>query len=685
MTKKKFSLKQQTNLRRQAEQIVQGKSPQLPENLDRLSPEEQEQLLYELRVHQTELEIQNESLRQTQENLESSKLRYFNLYDLAPVGYFTLNEEGLILEANLTASNLLGVMTSALAKKSLTHFIFREDQDIYYHHRKQLFDTNAPQVCELRLVKKDNSLFWVQLESTIAQDSENGDNLSYTVISDITERKLAEEKLDKNEKNFAIILNMSREFILLTDLKGRILTANESLAQHLETNLETLLQGYIYDFLTPDVVQKRKLQFKQVIKSGKPLYFEEGNLEKTFLNSLYPIFDSEEKITGLALIGMDISERKQVDLIRSERMAMAGQLAAGVAHEFNNLLSIINSSAEYAKGIIGNENELKKYLDLIIKSGNRGAQVVKKLLAFTRIIKLEKESVDLKDIIEEVIELINKDLENSSITVVRNYSDIPITLIDVGQIQQVFLNLIINAKNAMPKGGELNIKVEKEGKYIKIQFHNTGEIINKEDLDRLFAPFFVTSGQNKNGIPGTGLGLAVSYGIIEAHKGVIKVKSAKGEGTTFTILLPVKKNKNMAGVLPKTAARLIKKDRRKLKSAKILVVDDEVETGQLFKKVLNEESYTVTVAESGENALNLCRKTKFDLIYLDIIIPGIDSISVFKKIRKISPKTKIVFLTGKLIEVKVARMCVNEGAIGSMRKPITLKKLLSYTQKTLQE
>jgi len=147
MTKKKLSLEQQANLRRQAEQTVQGKNPQLSENLDLLSPEEQQQLLHELQVHQVELEIQNESLRQTQDNLESSKLRYFNLYDLAPVGYFTLNEEGLILEANLTASNLLGVMTSTLTNKSLTHFIFPEDQDIYYYHRKQLFNSNTPQVC----------------------------------------------------------------------------------------------------------------------------------------------------------------------------------------------------------------------------------------------------------------------------------------------------------------------------------------------------------------------------------------------------------------------------------------------------------------------------------------------------------------------------------------------------------
>lgn len=197
MNKKKIdSLSRPDDLRRQAEEIIRGKTPQISENMDKLSPQEQRQILYELRVHQIELEMQNESLRQTQEELESSKSRYFNLYDLAPVGYFTQKKEGLILEANLTAGNLLGVARSTLMKKSLTHFIFPEDQDIYYHHRKNLFETGAAQVCDLRLVKKDSSLFWARLESTIAQDSENEDILYYTVISDITERKKAEHKFE---------------------------------------------------------------------------------------------------------------------------------------------------------------------------------------------------------------------------------------------------------------------------------------------------------------------------------------------------------------------------------------------------------------------------------------------------------------------------------------------------------
>ena len=421
-----------------------------------------------------------------------------------------------------------------------------------------------------------------------------------------------------------------------------------------------------------------------MIKSGKPLYFEDECFGRTFLNSLFPIFDSKGQVTSLAIMGMDITERKQVDLIHSERMAIAGQLAAGVAHEFNNLLSIIGGSAEFAKGI-RTKNEVDKSLEVIIKSAKRGAQVVKKLLAFTKRIELKKESADLIEVMEGVIELVDRDLENYSITVVRNYADIPRTLMDIGQIQQVFLNLIINAKNAMPKGGKIVIKVEWEGEFIKIQLHNTGKIINKEDLPRLFTPFFVTISQQKNGIPGTGLGLAVSYGIIKAHHGAIKAESEKGKGTTFTVLLPVTKTNNMKEILPKEITGAAESNNKMLTPAEILIVDDEVEIGKLFKKVLVQEGYSVTAANSGKKALNLCRKTTFDLIYLDIVMPGMDGIAVFKKIKEISPKIKIVFFTGKLIEDKVAAMCLKEGATGFLRKPIPLEKLVSYTQNILKD
>jgi PAS domain S-box-containing protein len=625
-----------------------------------------------------------EERKQAEEKLFETKEYLENLIKYANAPIIVWDTSLSITRFNQAFENLSGYDASEVIGKKIDILFSKNKIESALEHIQKTSSGERWEAVEIEIQRKDGESRIVLWNSANILDKEMN-NVIATIAQgqNITERKQTEETLRKSERNLAAIMNASTESIFLMDLEGGLLAANESLAQRLGTDLETLLRGNFYEFLPPDVAKNRKSHVKQVIKSGKPLYFEDEHFGRTILNSLYPIFDSKEQIIRLAVVGMDITERKQAELIHSERMAIAVQLAAGVAHEFNNLLSIIGGSAEYAKGI-RNESEINKSLDVIVKSANRGAQVVKKLLTFTKRIELKKESVDLIDVIEEVVGLAKRDLENNSITVVRNYSDIPKTLIDVGQIQQVFLNLIINAKNAMSKGGKLTINVEKEGEFIKIQFHNTGKVINKEDLPRLFTPFFMTSRQQKKGMPGTGLGLAVSYGIIKAHNGVIKAESAKGKGTTFTVLLSVTKNENMAEVLPKAVAKAVKNNKRKLKQAEILIVDDEVEIGKLFKKVLDKEGYSVTFADSGGNALNLCRKKKFDLIYLDIIMPGMDGIFVFKKIKEISPKTKIVFFTGKLIEDKVAEMCLNEGAAGFLRKPIPLKDLVSYTQNILK-
>jgi diguanylate cyclase (GGDEF)-like protein/PAS domain S-box-containing protein len=159
------------------------------------APAETRHLLHELEVHQIELEMQNEELRRAQEELEESRARYFDLYDLAPVGYLTLSEQGLILEANLTAAKLLGAEKSQLVKKPVTRFIVREDQDIYYLHRKQLFETRAPQVCELRMVRKGGVPFWVQLDANLVRDAASGAPFYHVGMSDISARKQVDEEL----------------------------------------------------------------------------------------------------------------------------------------------------------------------------------------------------------------------------------------------------------------------------------------------------------------------------------------------------------------------------------------------------------------------------------------------------------------------------------------------------------
>ncbi|MBF0495643.1 MAG: PAS domain S-box protein [Deltaproteobacteria bacterium] len=213
------------DLRRLAEEKVLRDIPAIA--IETLSPEAVQQLIHELQVHRIELEMQNDELRRTQVELEASLARYFDLYDLAPLGYFTVNEKGVILDANLKGAILLGVTKDELSNHPLNDFIFPDDQDVYYHHQRQLFETNEPQICELGIVRRDGTQFWARLEATVVQDGENEVPACRTIISDITERKLTEETLSNSEERFRIIFEQANVGIVECTTEGRFTKVNQ--------------------------------------------------------------------------------------------------------------------------------------------------------------------------------------------------------------------------------------------------------------------------------------------------------------------------------------------------------------------------------------------------------------------------------------------------------------------------
>lgn len=330
------------DLRKRAEEklLAAESKPQ-----EALSPEQARAVLHDLHVHQIELEMQNEELRRVQTELEASRERYFDLYDMAPVGYFTLSERGLILEANLTAAKLLGVERWALVKLPLSRFILPEDQDIYYKHRRQLIKTGLPQVCELRLRKTDCATFWANVEATVTP-GDDGSPVYRTVISDITKRKqvdaalqkahdeleqrvkertaelqIANTALGESEKRFRQMAENVREVFWLADA-GRSQTyytspAYEEIWGRSREELAENPRAWM-DAVHPEDRERADRTFRSISDSGIPGYCEyrivqpDGSV-RWILDQGSPVRDKAGRVYRIAGVARDITERKQAE------------------------------------------------------------------------------------------------------------------------------------------------------------------------------------------------------------------------------------------------------------------------------------------------------------------------------------------------------------------------------------
>ncbi|MDP8248905.1 MAG: PAS domain S-box protein [Candidatus Tritonobacter lacicola] len=254
------------------------------------------------------------------------------------------------------------------------------------------------------------------------------------------------------------------------------------------------------------------------------------------------VWDEDGRKIGYVGVSQDITEQKELQgqLVHAEKLAAIGQLASGLAHEFNNLLAIISGRAQFARSK-GTDEAKDKAVDVALRVCERARNITSNLLSFARRAHTKKELSSVPDIMESILSIVARGMGAEGIKIVRRYGRVPGVLLDRGQMQQVFLNILINAHHAMPSGGTLTIRVRREGEYVRIDFTDTGSGIGKEIIGRIFEPFVTTKGAIGRGtLPGYGLGLSVSYGIVKQHGGEIGVKSALGEGSTFTVKLPLK-------------------------------------------------------------------------------------------------------------------------------------------------
>jgi signal transduction histidine kinase/CheY-like chemotaxis protein len=364
----------------------------------------------------------------------------------------------------------------------------------------------------------------------------------------------------------------------------------------------------------------------------------------------------------------------QGQLVQSEKMAAVGLLAAGVAHEFNNIIASMYGFAQIAKK---NKAYQEKVVDIVIGCSQRAREITENLLSFSKQRGRQMEMGSVQDIIATVLQITGAALENEGIQVIKELEPVPKTILNYDKIQQVFMNVLINARQAIEKNGKITIRTfVKESQWICVSFTDTGKGIAAENLSKIFEPFYTTKGSFGGGTqPGTGLGLSLCYNIMKEHGGNITVTSKLREGSCFTIILPIRSEVTHGEASPSQAMAV-----QIGEGQPILIIEKNKDLQDLLSAILQDKGFIVARTEKWEDAITLCRQEKFALVFLDIQFIGlVEGFDLFKEIKSLLPQAKLILLTGRAEDANLMRYvgCAD----GYLRKPFEIDDVYRILEK----
>jgi PAS domain S-box-containing protein len=525
-------------------------------------------------------------------------------------------------------------------------------------------------------------------------------------VMDIRERKTAiariahqEDALKKERDTAQQYLDIAGVILVAIDSGQRVTMINRQGCEIIGYPEEELRHKNWFDNFVP--LNYREQAREAFVQMGKCPAGEYAHMESPVLTVSgnvrviewchIPLTDEDGAFAGMLSSGEDITERKSLELQlrHSQKMEAIGQLASGVAHDFNNILTVIFGYCSLMKKQIGEDNPLHLHINQMLAAAEWATSLTRSLLVFSRKEPITPQKVNLNYIITNLGKFIRR-IIGEDILLIIDLNEEPLEVnVDTGQIEQVMMNLSINARDAMEKGGTLIITTSflelgftfvkahgygTPGKYALITVSDTGKGMDEKTRRRIFEPFFTTKEEGK----GTGLGLSIVYGIVKQHSGFINVYSEQGKGTTFRIYLPLIKRKTAADedvpVLPPP----------KRGSETILVAEDDVSVRKLIYTLLSDFGYVVILAEDGQDAVDkfAANSERIKLVIMDVIMPRKSGKDAHDEIRRLNPSTKVLYISGYTAEIIEVRGDIEAGT-ELITKPVQPLDLLGKIREIL--
>jgi len=669
-----------TDLHRRVEEFIS----KYPSAIKKMPPRDVRNLVEDLQIHKTELENQKEELLRAQSEFQETWEKYSDLYDYAPVGYFSVDNKGVILAVNLSGATMLGMERSLLKGRPFSGFIAKDDQDIFYLHRQKLVETKTKQTCELRLVKKDGAQFYAHLECIVMLDEEGKFKQIRAAVSDISERKQDEQALQESKDN----LDKAQETAHVGSWSRDLKTGQGHWSDEMYRTLGLVPGSPEHptheDFLSrvhPDDREYTDSEMKKAIE-------KKGAFDLEFRT--VPIKGSERVIhsrgevecddAGVPVrrfgINQDITETKrlQAQLQEAQKMEAIATLAGGIAHQFNNALSVITGCIELLETGLPEDKTVRKYFERLKNCAHRMGQLTDQLLAYARGGKYRAKTVSLSNFLGDTLPLIMHTISPS----VHVDTNLPIEILnikaDLTQIQMVVSAALKNASEAIEGEGHIQISTRNEeideefikshrelkpGAYVCLTIEDDGKGMDDEARKRIFEPFFTTKFQ------GRGLGMAAAYGIVKNHDGCISVYSELGKGTTVRIYLPaieagVKEPRKSEIDLPKNTGT-------------VLVIEDEEAVMEADRALLEKLGYRVLGAKTGKEAISIVETFEgdIDLAILNVFLPDMEGKVVYPLLMEARADLKVIVYSGYSLEGP-AQEILDAGAQGFIQKPFSM-------------